>query len=454
MNTPATLALTDGEDRLIRADEALAELQDRCGGEYPGKLAIPELLSLVRKARTFRLRLARNFTAFDGDGLVTAFAEVEPVETDSGSGCAISVKNWQKVEGADDEPSDGGALSDEIDRSVAEFTARLDRDQRILAASSDAEDLQHLMTRIEEGFGQRWTEFVDLRGLSHKQPLHWRLLDGVHCTIEESDREWTVRLLPTETGKGDIGSFELLFLADRPLLQKQVDDKSTSPAISALLGSELTPALRQPIARIIANAETIKARLAGPISADYSAYAADIAAAGQHLLALLDDLSDLEVVEAEGFTTSPDRIDLVDVAVRAAGILGVKARAKNIAIEVPEAGISAPAIGEFRRVLQVLLNLIGNAINYSPEGSNISISVETAEGSSRISVCDQGPGLSEEQQARVFEKFERLGRDGDGGSGLGLYISSRLADAMDGLLSVKSVEGEGACFTLELPASE
>jgi signal transduction histidine kinase len=76
-------------------------------------------------------------------------------------------------------------------------------------------------------------------------------------------------------------------------------------------------------------------------------------------------------------------------------------------------------------VLQVLLNLIGNAIRYSPENSSISLILTGGAGVARITVADQGPGLSPQDAARVFDKFERLGRSGDGGSGLGLYISRR-----------------------------
>ncbi len=69
-----------------------------------------------------------------------------------------------------------------------------------------------------------------------------------------------------------------------------------------------------------------------------------------------------------------------------------------------------------------------------------------------VHVTDEGPGLTEEEQRKVFERFERLGRSGDGGSGLGLYISHRLAAAMGGELSVSSIKGQGARFTLSLPA--
>ena len=210
--------------------------------------------------------------------------------------------------------------------------------------------------------------------------------------------------------------------------------------------------LRQPISRIVANAETIRTRLAGPLPDAYADYAAEIANAGRLLLGLLDDLGDLEAVESEAFTTAPDRIDLAEVARQAAGILGVRAREKGIVVEAPAPGEHLPAIAEFRRVLQVLINLIGNAIRYAPEGSHIWVRLDRDEDRARVIVVDQGPGLSVDDQAIVFEKFERLGRSGDGGSGLGLYISRRLARAMGGDLWVESVPGEGACFILDVPA--
>jgi signal transduction histidine kinase len=210
--------------------------------------------------------------------------------------------------------------------------------------------------------------------------------------------------------------------------------------------------LRQPIARIIANAETIRTQLAGPLAEEYSNYATDIASAGEHLLGLLDDLADLEVVEAADFTVAPDRIDLADVARRAAGLLGMRAREREIEVDTPKEGEIVLAIGEVRRVLQILLNLLGNALRYSPARSRVALVAQAGAERASITVADQGQGLSLEQQARVFDKFERLGRSGDGGSGLGLYISRRLARAMDGELRIDSAPGQGARFILELPS--
>ena len=231
-------------------------------------------------------------------------------------------------------------------------------------------------------------------------------------------------------------------------------DQETDQSSEGLpaLGRDLSPVLRQPINRIIANAETIRARLAGPLAKEYSDYANDIATAGQHLLSLLDDVADLEVVEAGTFVTAPDRIDLGDVARQACGILAMRAQERSIRLMPPAEGESQLAIAEFRRVLQILLNLVNNAIRYTPEGSQVWVRLDRIGQRATVTVADQGRGIPLDQQAKVFEKFERLGRSGDGGSGLGLYISRRIARAMDGDLVLESAEGQGARFTLSVPA--
>ena len=222
----------------------------------------------------------------------------------------------------------------------------------------------------------------------------------------------------------------------------------------SLFGAQLGPALRQPLGKIIANAETIGNKLEGPLRGDYASYAKDIADAGRHLMDLVNDLTDLEAIDRDGFTTADDEIDLVDLAHRAAGLLAVKASDHQIRIDLPDTNKKQPAIGEFRRVLQILVNIVGNAIRYSPDGSVIKVRVKQEGGLAGISVTDQGDGIAAEDQEKIFSKFERLGRSGDGGSGLGLFISRRLARALGGDLVVASKPGQGATFTLSVPAGK
>jgi signal transduction histidine kinase len=441
-------ARTDGRDWLVEADEPLAGLQLRSGGELPGIVATPALLELVRKARRYGLKLARAIQAQDDREQVTAWVEVEPEA--SGEGCTIGVANWQSAPLAPEDATEAEERRATIERQAAELTARLGPDQEVIAVACDCAELSAIAARMREG--GRWTDAVDIEGDGdHRQPLHWRLLDGARVNVPGSHRNWKAVLLPLGRREPGEAGFELLLVADEPPA-RPVQAAKRESGFSAGIGREIAPVLRQPVARIIANAETIRTQMAGPLAEEYSKYAADIASAGEHLLALLDDLADLEVVEAEDFSVAPDKIDLADVARRAAGILGVRARERGIGIDAPREGESVPAVGEFRRVLQILLNLLGNALRYAPEGSQVWLRADAEDGRATITVADQGEGLSDEQQARVFDKFERLGRSGDGGSGLGLYISRRLARAMDGDLRVESAPGQGARFTLDLPS--
>jgi signal transduction histidine kinase len=446
-------ARTDGRDWLIEADEPLAGLQLRSGGELPGVVATPALLDLVRKARRYGLKLARAIEAQDDREQVTAWVEVEPLS--GGEGCMIGVSNWQAAPLAPEDLAAAEERRAAIERHVAELTARLGPEQEVLSVECDSAELAEIAASLREGLGRRWTDLLEIAGDGqHRSPLHWRLLDGSRIAVPGSPRQWKVVLLPLGRPEPGEAGFDLLLVAEQPPAEAPKAPAASRTAFNAAIGREIAPVLRQPIARIIANAETIRTQLAGPLSEEYSNYAADIATAGEHLLALIDDLADLEVVEAEDFDTAPDRIDLADVARRAAGILSVRARERGIEVDAPKEGESVAAVGEFRRVLQILLNLLGNALRYAPEGSQVWVRAEAEGGRASITVADQGEGLTTEQQARVFDKFERLGRSGDGGSGLGLYISRRLARAMQGDLIVESAPGQGARFTLELPTFE
>ena len=444
----------EGSDMLAGADHALAALQRACGGAIPGQLAIPALLELTRKAWHYRMKLARLFQAQDGENAVSAWVEIVPDD----DGLTLALSNWRVTplppesifEASLGDAGDGAMLA-----QVADLHARLDPHQAVLAAGRSAALLEPLAAAMREGFGRSWTDFVSIAGVTHRQPMHWRLIDGAEVSVEGLAARWQARLVPAP-GDGTAGGFDLYLvpvtIAAVPAGDTPGGATPTVPdALDGVLGRDLAPALRQPINRIIANAETIRTRLAGPLADEYADYAADIAEAARHLLGLVEDLADLDAIEAPDFAPAADAIDLADAARRAAGILGVRASERGITVELPGEGEAVPATGEWRRVLQVLLNLLGNALRYAPAGSTVSVSVTAHDDRAIVTVADEGGGLSPAQQAKVFDKFERLGRSGDGGSGLGLYISRRLARAMGGDLTVTGAPGEGARFTLELP---
>ena len=101
-------------------------------------------------------------------------------------------------------------------------------------------------------------------------------------------------------------------------------------------------------------------------------------------------------------------------------------------------------------MIQILVNLIGNAVRHSPEKGTVTLSFGQTEGTASVTVSDEGPGIDPADQQRIFERFERAGKEG--GTGLGLAISRRLARSMGGDVTLESAPEAGAHFTLTLPS--
>jgi signal transduction histidine kinase len=256
-------------------------------------------------------------------------------------------------------------------------------------------------------------------------------------------------LSPEFSGDGDYlglaGSID-------PIARQIIETPEDTKAIAPPMGRQFASVLKQPLSRIMANADTIGSRLHGPLKDNYAEYAQDIANAARHLSELVNDMEDLEAIDRPDFAVARDPVELGDLARRVAGLLALKASDHGIQLVLPEEGEKISAVGEFRRVLQILLNLVGNAIRYAPAGSKVTIALEQRDKKAAVTVSDEGQGIAPEDRERIFEKFERLGRSGDGGSGLGLYISRRLARAMGGELVVSEAQSGGALFRLTLPA--
>ena len=274
--------------------------------------------------------------------------------------------------------------------------------------------------------------------------------DDQRATLRQSGQKLRLAATPRTDPAGRFAGFVgAAYMADL----EGGEEPATAPAdgFTDSFSRRLDRALRLPLGRIIANADTINAGTEGPIPPEYADYAADIASAGRHLLGLVDDLVDLQAIERPEFQPAAEAVDLADVSRRAAGLLQVRAASRQVRIDRPSATDSLPATGEFRRALQVLVNLIGNAVRYSPEGGMVWIRLERDGAVAAVIVADQGKGIAEEDQARIFEKFTRVDPTEGTGSGLGLYIARRLARAMGGDITVDSAPGQGARFVFTLP---
>ena len=165
---------------------------------------------------------------------------------------------------------------------------------------------------------------------------------------------------------------------------------------------------------------------------------------------LVDDLLLLARFDA-GRPLDRRPVDLASLAAEAVQRARIVAPGRPVTLEAAE-----PVIvdGDEGRLTQVIDNLIGNAIQHTPPGSPVTVSVTGSAGHAELTVADHGPGMTAEQASRVFERFYRT--DGartraSGGAGLGLAIASSLAAAHGGEITVETAPGEGAAFCLRLP---
>ncbi|MEA2644006.1 MAG: hypothetical protein QOG08_1032, partial [Chloroflexota bacterium] len=176
---------------------------------------------------------------------------------------------------------------------------------------------------------------------------------------------------------------------------------------------------------------------------------------GQHLLGLINDLLDLSKVEAGQMHLYPERITLADSFQTVLSTLDPLARAKGITID-SDAASGLHLLADPTKLKQMLLNLISNAIKFTPPGGRVSLRARQVDSWIEIAVTDTGIGIAEADLSRLFREFQQLdaghGRQQEG-TGLGLALTKRFAELHGGEVKVVSVAGEGSTFTLRLPVS-
>jgi len=437
-------ALLDAEGRIVSAAEPLRALQKQAGGAADGPLAIPPLAALVHLARRLAIPISRAVEVADGAADIGMWVEVRPIE----EGFALAILDWQTRR-----PHDPAVGAEQ-----AGWVWQVDAHLRFDAVEADAATLGHEPPRA----GDPLTAYFQLDSGTAETAFAMPLVEALALRAPFSGQSARLRadgaIAYQLSGEPliDPGGALTGYRGHALRIEAPADDAPTpapdASLFSPALAQRLDQALRQPIGRIIAHASTISGQHEGPLRQDYADYAADIAAAGRHLMALVDDLADLQATERPDFAPLGEEVDLAVVPRRAASLLKVRAGARRIRIQAPALDERLLARAEYRRVLQILVNLIGNAVRYSPPESMIWVRVDEEGGRVRAVVADQGAGIDPADHERIFERFERLGRSGDGGSGLGLYLSRRLARAMGGDVTLESAPGQGARFTLDLPA--
>lgn len=430
---------------LMSADPRLVALQVQAGGAPNGILAVPQLASVARLAQKLGILVSRNVIAAEGDHdldlIVRARPEGEDVVLDIG-GWVTQARAEQRFGVADQVPR-----VDVLWQADAELriTAVQPVSNTVLAVGQKLDEILHF-----EADGDGVLPII--AGLARRSSFSRQV-----ARLDEEGHRLELSALPVSSSDGLFAGWRGRIvgtesMASQPL--SSVPPDTSSAHIPTAADSEavaLNAALRAPLERIVAQADSLGAEH-DDLASHYTDYARDVAVAGRHLLGLVDDLTDVQTIESAQFKVENDALDLADLARRAANLLRVRASDRHVRIDAPASDETMFARGDYRRVLQILVNLIGNAVRYSPPGAVVWVRTEPEDGLAALVVADQGKGIPPEAHERIFEKFARLDPSEPDGSGLGLYISRRLARAMGGDVSVDSAAGQGARFLLTLPS--
>jgi signal transduction histidine kinase/ActR/RegA family two-component response regulator len=239
---------------------------------------------------------------------------------------------------------------------------------------------------------------------------------------------------------------------ERTLALEQARDEAerASRAKSDFL-SRMSHELRTPMNAMLGFAQLIEMSGSDP---KLQRWAHEIGSAGAHLLKLIEDLLDLSRIEAGKVSMRIVPLELAPLLDEAVRIVQAALPQQTARLERRLPPVLPLVLGDIVRLKQILVNLLTNAAKYTPGGGRIVIGVEARpDGRVRVAVSDEGLGIAREQIERLFQPFERLGREATGieGTGVGLALSKRLAELMGCELGVESVEGQGSTFWLDVP---
>jgi signal transduction histidine kinase/CheY-like chemotaxis protein len=179
-----------------------------------------------------------------------------------------------------------------------------------------------------------------------------------------------------------------------------------------------------------------------------------IMSGARHLLSLINEVLDIAAIEAGRLSLSLEPVALADVAAETVSLIRPLADQHQIVLVGPNVACTTHVLGDRQRLKQVLLNLLSNAVKYNREGGSVHLACEPVPGERlRIKVTDTGLGIVPEALERLFVPFERVASQPSAieGTGLGLPLSKRLAEAMGGALELVSTPNQGSTFWIELP---
>ena len=230
--------------------------------------------------------------------------------------------------------------------------------------------------------------------------------------------------------------------------------EAANSAKSEFLAS-MSHELRTPLNAILGFAQLLKRDKKDPLSDRHQERIGYVVKGGEHLLRLIDEVLDLARIEAGRVTVSPEPVGVDEVLAEVKTTLDpMAARAEIEIVVAPVPSECAEGIADRTRFKQILMNFGSNAIKYGRKGGTATFRTTMEGGAVRVTVADNGMGIPRDKQDKIFQPFHRAGQEVGPieGTGIGLAISKRLAELMEGTVGFHSVEGAGSEFWIEIPA--
>ena len=240
-------------------------------------------------------------------------------------------------------------------------------------------------------------------------------------------------------------------------LYRRLEQKSAELAVVSQHKSEflasMSHELRTPLNAIIGFSEVLLERMFGDLNDRQDEYLRDIHSSGKHLLALLNDILDLSKVEAGQMVLDITAVDIRPLLDGCVGFVRERAQRHGLTVTVDVAEDAAQVDADDLRLRQVVLNLLTNAVKFTPDGGRVSVRAYRDGDEVAITVTDTGVGVPEADRDRIFESFQQGGRapGAQEGTGLGLTLSRRIVHLHGGRMWLDSQEGQGSTFGLAIP---